>query len=411
MLLLAVTAGLWTAPTPWGVALEARLARLRPAAGLPGRGGIYDRTGEALAVSGPGGWGPARRYTVPPSLAPVLGYVHPRFGLAGLELSLDGWLAARHGGADVALTISRELHRAAESWFDGRPGAAVVLSIPEGELLALVSLPGFDPGALDQGWEHWRADADRPFFPRAVQGLYAPGSAFKVVVMAAALEAAQAGGTVGLPGPGRAPLDLALARSDNLVFRQLGVALGPQITGLARRLGLDGAPPLEIPTRAGHLPPEPLSLGEAALVGIGQGAIAFTPLQMALVAGVIASGGRALTPRLVRWMEGWLAPRVQEGPRLLPLAVAQRVQAAMALAVEEGTGTAARGEPPVAGKTGTAEVAGKPPHAWFIGFAPADRPRVAAAVVVEHGGSGGRVAAPIAAKILRAALEMMGGGG
>ena len=83
----------------------------------------------------------------------------------------------------------------------------------------------------------------------------------------------------------------------------------------------------------------------------------------------------------------------------------------MALAVEEGTGTAARGEPPVAGKTGTAEVAGKPPHAWFIGFAPADRPRVAAAVVVEHGGSGGRVAAPIAAKILRAALEMMGGGG
>src|SRR5690554_1887363 len=122
--------------------------------------------------------------------------------------------------------------------------------------------------------------------------------------MAAALEAAQAGGTVGLPGPGRAHLNLELARSDNLVFRQLGVALGPQITGLARRLGLDGAPPLEIPTRAGHLPPEPLSLGEAALVGIGQGAIAFTPLQMALVAGVIASGGRALTPRLVRWMEG-----------------------------------------------------------------------------------------------------------
>lgn len=372
-----------------------------------------------MAVSGPAGLGPARRYTVPPGLAPVVGYVHPRLGLAGLEQGLDGWLAPRHGGADVALTISRELQLAAEAWFEGRPGAAVVLSVPDGEVLALVSLPGFDPGRLDEGWERWRADAGHPLFPRATLGLYAPGSAFKVVVMAAALEAGlQSMGPAEPDGRapearrwGRLPLDRALARSDNEVFRDLAVVLGPRLTSLARRLGLGEAPVLEVPTSRGRLPEGSLDRAEAALLGMGQGPLAFSPLQMATVAAVIASGGRAVTPRLVRWVEGQAARVPPEAPRVLPLSVAQAVAAAMELVVEEGTGTAARGYPPVAGKTGTAEVTGAAPHAWFIGFAPAGRPTVAAAVVVEHGGSGGRVAAPLAAQILRAAAALMGGGG
>ena len=370
-----------------------------------------------MAVSGPEGSTPTRRYAVPEGLAPVVGYVHPRLGLAGLEQSLDRWLAARHGGRDVALTISRELQLAAEGWFEGRRGAAVVLTVPEGDVLALVSLPGFDPAALDEGWDRWRADPARPLFPRATLGLYPPGSVFKVVVMAAALEAgveavARAGRT---PGDARGlifdPLGWALARSDNEVFRALGVALGAELTALARRLGLGRAPALEIPTSAGWLPEAPRARAEAGLLGIGQGPLAVSPLQMATVAAVIASGGRAVTPRLVRWIEGQPARVPAEPPRVLSPAVAGAVAAAMALAVEEGTGRAARGDPPVAGKTGTAEVAGARPHAWFIGFAPADRPRVAAAVVVEHGGPGGRVAAPIAARILRAAVAMMGGGG
>lgn len=415
-----MASALWVAPTPWGAYLEHRLTFLRPAAGLARRGGIYDRIGEALAVSGPEGSAPARRYTVPEGLAPVLGYVHPRLGLAGLEQGLDRWLAARNGGRDVALTISRQLQLAAEEWFEGRRGAAAVLAVPEGDVLALVSLPGFDPGALDEGWDRWRADRSHPLFPRATLGLYVPGSVFKVVAMAAALEAGvevrRPVGPAGWSpeaGGGRdwGPLEQALARSDNEVFSALGVALGSELTTMARRLGLGRAPALEIPTSAGRLPETPRDRAEAALLGIGQGPLAFSPLQMATVAAVIASGGRAVTPRLVRWIEGHPARVPQEAPRVLSPLVAQAVAAAMVLAVEEGTGTGARGYPPVAGKTGTAEVAGAPPHAWFIGFAPADRPRVAAAVVVEHGGSGGLVAAPIAARILRAAVAMLGGGG
>lgn len=410
-MILACAALLWAAPSPGGRELEKLAPLLRPAGGIGRRGGIYDRTGEPLAVSWEEPAGGARRYSVPEGLAPVLGYVHPRLGLAGLERSLDGVLRGDRRGRDVVLTISRELQEAVEDWFGGRAGAAVVLTVPEGEILALVSLPGFDPGDLDGSWPELRADPDHPLFPRATQGLYPPGSAFKVVVMAAALEAGMEPGPGGwgLPAPSR--LQEALAASNNEVFGRLGLKLGPVLPEVARRLGLGGAPTLEVPAAAGRVPEGPLDRATAGLLGIGQGPLAVTPLQMAILAAVVATGGRSVTPRLVRWIEGASQPPPAREQRLLDARVAQAVADGMRRVVEEGTGRAARGSPAVAGKTGTAEVAGGAPHAWFIGFAPADRPRVAAAVVVEHGGSGGQVAAPIAARILRAADAMMGGGG
>ncbi|BAS27444.1 penicillin-binding transpeptidase domain-containing protein [Limnochorda pilosa] len=426
---LALGAGLWLAPAPWAHRLEGALGVLRPAAEVGRRGGIYDRTGEPLAVSWEEPSGPVRRYQVPESLAPVVGYVDPRLGRAGLERSLDERLAARGGGRDVALTVSRALQVAAEEAFEGRAGAAVVLTVPEGEILALVSLPGFDPQQVGERWAELRLDPGAALFPRATAGLYPPGSAFKVAVMAAALEAGAAseasrywdGGSLSWPGgslrdPGGRPagwlrLDEALTRSSNVVFGRLGLKMGSRLVEAARRLGFGRAPALEVPTAAGRLPEEPVGPGTAALLGIGQGAIEVSPLQMAVLAGVIATGGREVTPRLVRWVAGEPPGLPPQGGWLLDARVAQAVGKAMTLAVAEGTGRAARGTPGIAGKTGTAEAPGGAPHAWFIGFAPAERPRVAAAVVVEHGGAGGRVAAPIAARILRAAEAMVGGGG
>ncbi|HEY8417784.1 MAG TPA: FtsW/RodA/SpoVE family cell cycle protein [Limnochordales bacterium] len=392
---------------------------------LVSRGGILDRHGEALAQTYAGSGGPERRLVGPDSLIHVVGYAHPRYGFTGIEAALhadlaglrrglaDWWrdpLRRRPQGREVWLTIDARVQAAAERALAGRRGAVVVLRPQTGEVLAMISHPAFAvedlPVLLNGGPEA------APLFNRATQGLYPPGSTFKVLVMAAAFNA----GLI----PSQDELEAlqgALAVSSNEPFERLGLELGArELAAVAGRVGFGTRLPIEVAQAVSPLPGA-ASHGDLAQASIGQGDLLATPLQMAVVAAAIAHGGVAMKPHLVREVrtaDGTVVrfTRIEPlGPPAFSAAAARAVTEGMVRAVEEGT--ARRAALPgvrVAGKTGTAENPHGEPHAWFIGFAPAFRPEAAVAVVLEGGGSGGQAAAPVGAAVLAAALEALAQG-
>lgn len=419
------------------------------------RGGILDRAARPLALTlsrrsaGGRGDGQARSVRVYPlgaAAAPLVGYLTSSKGRGGLEYFLDGELSGLHRprtprealrllergtrrGQDVFLTLDASLQETAYRLLGGRRGAAVVLDVPTGEVLALASRPSFDPRRVEQEWETLRDHPGHPFIERGGQGLYPPGSTFKVLVMAAALEEGLTladelfecrgrtivdGFELSDPSPPHGLLDLtrALSVSCNVTFGQVGVRLG--VEGIRRwmeRFGLLEAPAGVPGARAGRPPSSSGDPVAAAQAGIGQADLLVSPLGMARLAAVVARRGQDRPPRLLRAFrrgEGDVARPVPAEPArtVLSPGTARRVAAAMVSAVEEGTATAARlPTVAVAGKTGTAENPQGPPHAWFVGFAPAEDPRVAVAVVLENAGYGGVRAAPLARELLRAALK------
>jgi peptidoglycan glycosyltransferase len=411
------------------------------------RGGIYDRFGETLADSRPFEGGYKRVYQGGVSLVQTVGYSHPRFGQSGLELAFNGelaglkpedqisqWLAGLgrrpKEGNSLITTIDLRLQRAAEVALGLRRGAVVVLKPSTGEILAAASRPGFDPNRLDEDWDQLRTHPDSPLLNRVTQGLYPPGSAFKVFTLAAALETGAVNweqtfedrgslriGDYVLGNPGRkayGSLGLvdALAVSSNVVFGQIGLTLGWEgFHQMARDWLLDQPLLLDIPAKGGHVP-EPTVQGELAQLAIGQGELLVTPLHMAMLAATVANGGVAMRPYLVmevRRPNGTVKARTRPQVLARPLKTvhASRVAQAMNAVVQGGTGReAALPGIRVAGKTGTAQNPHGEAHSWFIGFAPLTNPQVAVAVVVEQGGAGGLVAAPIARAVLGAALGL-----
>lgn len=410
-----------------------RLIRDMPAVG---RGGILARDGEVIAT-GPGLL--TREYRVP-SLCHTVGYMDPRFGASGLEARYDrvlsgrdpraawsAWLAAMRGepgrGGDLVTTIDLRIQAAAAAALGDRPGAVAVVDAGNGEILALVSRPGFvNPPAADS-WSAYSARTDGPFFHRALQGRYPPGSTFKIVTAAAALSAGlddfavECRGRTSIGGRrfrdadpgghGRVGLSRGLAVSCNVFFTQLGSALSAEsLLEQARAFGLGEAPPLELETGGGLLPAvdSPPARAETAM---GQGRLLVSPLQMALVAAAVVNQGLIVRPRLVRELRFGSAnqPAVSRvWRRAISPEIAERLARDLVGAVRTGTGkrAAVKGLT-VGGKTGTAEAPGGRPHAWFVGFASVGGRKLAVAAIVEHGGSGGAVAAPIAAAIWRAA--------
>ncbi|MDI3281407.1 MAG: penicillin-binding protein 2, partial [Bacillota bacterium] len=398
------------------------------------RGGIYAQGGEVLVVSERRAGYFYRRYRVPVSLAQTVGFAHPTLGLSGLEEAADRWLrpspfSLSNRGYNVHTTLHLAVQEAAEKALAGRKGAVVALDPRTGAILALASAPGYELERLSEDWPRLRRDKGSPLFNRALGGLYPPGSVFKVVTLAAALEAGKAtpGSVYFCPGQrvvegrtiacaeGRShgPLTLtqAVSVSCNYVFTGLGLAVGWEgLRGKAADFGLTEAPPLELAAQAGRFPPPRGGPGTAQLA-IGQGELLVTPLGMALVAAAIANEGKIMAPYLIQRSEDergrvvWTRrPRLWR--RALSPEVAREIGRMMEAVVEHGTGRPGRLRGvEVAGKTGTAENLSGKPHAWFIGFAPASAPRVAVGVVVEGGGGGGAVAAPLAASVLAAALE------
>ena len=438
---------------------------------------------------------PTRRYPAAAFGAHALGYVGevtgaqlsmPRFeglrsgavvGQAGVEYAYNDRLMGTDGvrhvvvnslgreietvhevspveGGNLQLTLDADLQRAAEEAFEaaGFDGAAAVLDPRSGEVLALVSRPAYDPNVFAAGvdaaaWAALTGDPLEPLRNRALQGRYAPGSTFKVVLAVAALEEGVVepddrlvcrGGAV-FHGRffachathGSVDLPSALARSCNTYFYRLGQKLGiDAIHEWATALGLGRLTGIDLPHEAPGLIPsrewkraahgERWYAGETISVAIGQGQVAVTPLSMAVMMSAVANGGRVFTPRLLRGaFGGGTAPAGVEFPapsvvRLRPETVAA-VRRGLWLAVN-GVGTARRARLPgrdVIGKTGTAQVVSLSgrraaegrsdrdlrDHGWFVFAAPRDEPRIAGAVFAEHG-EHGYLAAPVARHVL-----------
>jgi peptidoglycan glycosyltransferase len=462
MLLIGATAR-WTV---WDAdALNESALNRRPqleTARVP-RGTIREADGTLLArsVRQPDGTY-VRRYTEAARQASqFVGYAYTNPGLSGLERAyqddLTGkvsnaqtLLSALRGnerGNDVTTTIRPAVQRAGLAGIGERVGAAVAIDTRTGAILAMVSTPTFDPNAFatDAGITRVNADQRGPTFNRATMGLFPPGSTMKVVTTAAALGSGRYTPTSLVDGSaplmaasqpllnfhgetfGKITLTAALTHSVNTAFGRIAQDLGPApIQQAMNDFGFGKRLPIDYPRTqllasgvrdhdgAGKLIPVDERV-DVARVAIGQERLTATPLQMAFVAATIARGGdkpRLATVARVTDPDGRTVKQLGDGRsagRAMSSRDAAELTAMMEKVVQEGTGTAAAlAGLRVAGKTGSAEVDQRRDlvDPWFIGFAPAERPRVAVAVVLNRiqGGTGGADAAPIARAMMEAAL-------
>ena len=423
------------------------------------------RRGEILAYDGSTIAGSVRRsgyyYRDYPqgTLAPqLIGYDSVRYGRNGIEeqlnddltgqstdLGVQSWidrlLGRKPKGASVRLTLVPPVQKEAQKALRGQKGAIVVLDPKTGALIASASAPTYDPARLEDDWARLSKDAGAPLLNRPTQGLYIPGSAFKVVTASSALDYGKVtpdtefvdtgtyvvfGGKVTNYGGevfGANDFTTALTYSINTTFGKVGNLLGrKRLVASMQRFGFYQTPPLPLPRgtvmpsgrygKNGLLSPDafmdPLAVAWAA---VGQEQILSTPLQMALVAAGVANGGRVMKPYYAQEVvsaAGAVVRKAQPQQWLVAMkpATASTLNIMMQRVVNAGTGTAAALEGiQVAGKTGTAERGDGTNLAWFIAFAPAEDPQVAIAVVIEDTQStGGEAAAPLAAAVIKMAL-------
>jgi penicillin-binding protein A len=367
-------------------------------------------------------------------------------GVISMQDIEDSFLGSGERGDDVRLTVDSRLQQAASDGLGSQEGSVVALDPQTGEIRALYSNPSFDPGPLashdpDQIRAHWKSlrpsSPDSPLVNKATSRSFPPGSTFKVVTAAAALESGRFTPSSTFPDPqaidlpltdrtltnftntactGSGAIDLftALEISCDTTFGLLGLRIPQQLHETAQRLGFNRPIPFDLATEPSNFPEipdeeEPLR----AYAGIGQGDVSATPLQMALVAATVANAGRVPRPRLLEEIRDPSGAVVEKpSPETLGTAISPETAAEltrmMVAVVESGTGTSAQiAGVELAGKTGTAQsTPGAAPHAWFICFAPASNPKIAVAVLVENGGTlgseatGGAVAAPIAKAIV-----------
>lgn len=429
------------------------------------RGTIYDANGNVLARTVGSGGGQLREYPYFVA-APIVGYQSNIFGTAGLERAYDaqltGLLSLRPGDellrkfktdtynpSDLVSSINIDLQRLATDLLGSQRGAIVALEPATGRVLALASSPTFNPNRIaePQGGRQYVAELqardDSPLLNRATQGLYVPGSAFKIVTAMAALgsgavtpettyenqpEEYHTGFLVDgfrIRDSRRGgvqtdhPLDFyeATEVSSNIWYAHAGLDAGPeQLLAHAARLGFGEPIPFDLPTS-----PSQVNGGDGPLFGFrdrvelanaayGQGELLVTPLQMGLVAATVANNGILMTPKLVDEVRAADGSITTLGPSIMRQVVApevaQEIVQAMQLAVEGPFGEQFAGDAkvpgvPTAGKSGTAELGeGESPHSWFIGFAPADVPRIAVAVIVEGGGAGAQRAVPMGGQLM-----------
>lgn len=371
---------------------------------------------------------------------------------------VDDILGRDRKGDSIILTLDPVLQKVARDALGGQKGAAVALDPETGEILAMYANPTYDPNPLsshdlptaNKAWTKLNADPLKPLISRATQERYPPGSTFKVIVTAAALEDGIRP-TATYPNPralklpltnktlpnfgggacrggGRISMAQALRVSCNTTFAQIGMQLGPEkLNAMAEKFGfgavpngfdLPGVPSCIVSVAGAGCDPPALNQPQTALSSIGQQDVRATPLQMAIVAATVANLGRVPQPHVVREVRDPAGKVVKtiDLPSSDPIysdSTAQTLRDMMIDVVDHGTGQPAairslRGE--MGGKTGTAQtgVEKEPPHVWFISFAPG----IAVAVVVENGGdladaaTGGKVAGPVARALIEAKLRL-----
>ncbi len=426
------------------------------------RGAFLDRNGVVLASTTVDSQGVAQRTDIFKSLAATIGYHSLRVGDSGLEAAYSTYLSGQSAqqtpddvrrrllhepivGDDVHLTIDARIQAIAAQALGSGPGVAIVADPRTGAILALVSSPTIDPNQIDNPgyWESVSTSSDGLLLNRATQGLYPPGSTFKIVTLAAALQSGAyslqslfsgqpATGPLvvqgfllpasinNLPaGVTSVTLQQAFQYSDNITFANVGLKLGgARLLAYASRFGFGHSLPFDLPVVPSNVTTHPSTFGalDVASSAFGQDKVLATPLQMLLVDEAIANGGTIMAPYLVSAVT---APDGETLKSTTPSAVswgnapvdnthARQVAQAMQAVVDSGSGFAARiPGVPVAAKTGTAQVQGQNPHAWFVAFAPADHPRLAVVVLKENAGEGAYVAAPIAHQIIVDTLPLI----
>jgi peptidoglycan glycosyltransferase len=404
-----------------------------------------------------------RQYPQGPLYAAVTGYYSLVYGNTALESSENDVLAGsdprlfvRHladlftgrdpAGGDVVLTLDPGAQKAAMAGLNGVTGAVVALDPSTGKVLALASTPTYDPNQLSShDPTAIRSAAAKlatvkpdPRLNQAISERYSPGSVFKLIVSAAALSTGKYTPETKIPAPNRLLLPQstkqlenfngescnggadqslldALTISCNTAFAQLGITLGEdKIRAMAEAFGIGKSVDLPL-----HVAPSTIgSIDDAAQLGvssIGQQDVQFTPMQGAMIAAAIANQGLLMKPYLVDSIQ---APDLTVVDKLSPQemghAISPEVAAAltqmMTSVVDRGTGRKARIQGiQVAGKTGTAQNSATD-HAWFVGFAPADHPKIAVAVFIKNGGAtGGDISAPVARQVIQAYLSGHGG--
>lgn len=392
-------------------------------------------------------------------------------GSADLEVNAFGRtireIARRPGqpGKDVRLTIDQNLQTYVQQrLMTERSAACVVMDVHTGAIYSFASHPSFDPNVFSQGiphslWQDLNSDETTPLINKVVAGQYAPGSTFKCVVAAAALESGQVG--VGHTVPcygaidmgshrfhcwkrgGHGTMDMvgALRESCDVYFYDVARKIGiDPIAEMARKLGMGVPTGIDLPSESAGLVPdrawkqkrykETWLPGETLIVSIGQGAMLSTPLQLAVMTARLVNGGKAVVPHLLQDVGGQSRTPAQWPDLGLSKETLAVVQAGMESVCNDRRGTAfgariAQKGQEMGGKTGTSQVrritmaeraAGivanehRPwrlrDHALFVGYAPAHAPRYAVAVIVEHGGGGSRAAAPIARDVLMEAQKL-----
>ncbi|MFI6928809.1 peptidoglycan D,D-transpeptidase FtsI family protein [Streptomyces sp. NPDC050287] len=406
-----------------------------------------------------------RTYTDGPLYAAVTGYASQAYAPTQLEgiyqdllngtdsrlkTVMDTVTNQRAEPGNVVTTIDPAVQKAAYDALGDKKGAAVAIDPGTGRILAVVSTPSYDPTSLTDAntagsaWTKLTEDPDKPLTNRALRQPLPPGSTFKLVVAAAALEDglySSVDQRTASPNPYKLPLSnkelanenpsapcanatirVALEYSCNNVFAKMAVDLGQdKVRAMAEKFGFNDATQ-DVPVRAYEsVYPKEMDKAQTALTGIGQFDVTATPLQMAMVSAAIANGGKLVSPHMVSEITNSGDDVLEnyddrtESSEIVSSSTAEQLQSAMQTVVAEGTGTNARiSGVTVGGKTGTAqhgENNSQTPYAWFTSYGRTGSEEVAVAVVVEQSNaqrsevSGNGLAAPVAKAVMRAALK------
>ena len=421
------------------------------------RGFIKDAAGNTLAesVQVPDGY---KRVYRDKTLAHATGYASFQFGASGVEAAyaesligqdpgdpLSQWraryLRERAPPGSVMLGIDPKVQQAAVAALGNRRGAIVAIDPRNGAILASVSWPQYDPNRIsdpateDAAWKQVIADPDKPLINRVTEGLYPPGSTFKIITGAAALEsgvdpnakvrvddpwqADTSWGSYFVRSSSRAHGDYTMADgyrlSENIYFAKIGLQIGgPKLAEYAQRFGIGSPTHCDINASKGQLSrtgvlDRPTLVADTAY---GQGELLVSPLQMALVAAAVGMGGVMPTPHYateVRDAQGHAVRMIAPGAigQVIRPETARALTTMLVGAVSGPGAFAFAAKIPgvnVAGKTGSAENPSGTPHGWFVGFAPAEAPTVAVAILLENSPRGGEDAAPLGGRVMQAAL-------
>ncbi|WP_422485277.1 peptidoglycan D,D-transpeptidase FtsI family protein [Gudongella sp. DL1XJH-153] len=408
------------------------------------RGSITDRNGEILVYSESHEGDVQRIYKYDNLYSHVIGYSLRDYGKSGLERKYNSYLVNANEntainelinlinpsgiGNNLNLTIHHGLQKRTRELIGDKKGSVITLNPKTGEILSMVSTPDFGINSLSENWTSISENTESPMLNRGTQGLYTPGSVFKIVTATGVIQNGvpeavyQCTGSTVIDGytirdfdesgHGSLNLEQAFSVSCNTYFAEQAVALGHnQLRNISEDFFFNRSIEFELETNKSVFPAESIGLTDLGASGIGQGRVLATPLNMLMITAAVANDGYMPMPYIVEAVRSpqgqTIMSHVSESKKVLQIGEAQALQRMMREVVRIGTGAnAAISGVEVAGKTGTAENSSGRNHAWFVGFAPLEDPEVAVVVLLEEeGSSGGRAAAPIARELMDFALK------